>query len=322
MPTPPEHPFISVVSPVYQAAAVLPELAERLVAELPHISGNYEIILVDDGSTDTSWTCIEELATRNPRIRGLRLSRNFGQHHAITAGLDIAQGTWIVVMDCDLQDRPEEISALYQQAQQGYDVVLAARQHRQDSWMKRASSSLFYRALSYLTGVKQNPAVANFGLYHQRVIDTVRQLRESIRYFPTMVRWAGFRQCSIPVQHLESKRPTTYNLGRRLRLATDIMLAYSDKPLRLTVYTGLLISVVAFLLGLITLIRFALGQITVPGYASLFIFMSFFSGLVILVLGIVGLYVGKTFEGVRNRPLYVVAATTPRNSHEADAHTL
>ncbi|AYA37185.1 glycosyltransferase [Hymenobacter oligotrophus] len=317
-----ERPFISVVSPVYQAAAVLPELVERLVAELHRISSEFEIILVDDGSTDASWACIAELATAEQRIRGLRLSRNFGQHHAITAGLDIARGTWVVVLDCDLQDRPEEISALYLKAQDGYDVVLAARQHRQDGWMKRISSRWFYGALSYLSGVKQNPDVANFGIYHHRVIATVQQLRESIRYFPTMVRWAGFRQCTLPVQHLESKRPTTYNIGRRLRLATDIMLAYSDKPLRLTVYTGLLISALAFMLGTVTLIRFALGQITVPGYASLFILMSFFSGLIILVLGIVGLYVGKTFEGVRNRPLYVVAAITPRNPHEADAHTL
>ncbi|UYZ57438.1 glycosyltransferase family 2 protein [Hymenobacter latericus] len=306
-------PLISVISPVYQAGGLIQELIERLETVLPQVSTDYEIILIDDGSTDESWQLIVKHAARSNNIRGLRLSRNFGQHHAITAGLDLAAGTWVVVMDCDLQDRPEEIVSLYQHAQRGYDVVLAARQHRQDNWMKRASSRLFYRALSYLTGVKQNPEIANFGLYHRRVIDTVRQLRESIRYFPTMVQWAGFRQCSLPVQHLESKRPSTYNLGRRLRLATDIMLAYSDKPLRLTVYTGLLISVVAFLLGLITLLRFALGQITVPGYASLFIFMSFFSGLIILVLGIVGLYVGKTFEGVRNRPLYVIAATTPRN---------
>ncbi|MFC4793336.1 glycosyltransferase family 2 protein [Hymenobacter endophyticus] len=302
--------LLSVVSPVYQADQLLDELLGRLAKALAPLTTAYEIILVDDGSPDESWDLIQRYAAHDSRIRGIRLSRNFGQHHAITAGLDAAQGEWIVVMDCDLQDRPEEIPALYQHAQMGHDVVLASRTTRQDSWFKRTLSCGFYTVLSYLTDTCQDPTVANFGIYHHRVIEAILQLHESIRYFPTMVRWVGFRQITLSVQHAAEGRPSTYSLTRRLRLATDIMLASSDKPLRLMACLGLLLSGSAFLLGVITLIRFALGQITVPGYISLFIAISFFSGLIILVLGVVGLYVGKIFESVRHRPLYVVAATT------------
>ncbi|GAA4018304.1 glycosyltransferase family 2 protein [Hymenobacter fastidiosus] len=295
---------------MYQAALLLNELVTRIERELTTLSPDYEIILVDDGSQDESWAGIQHQAARNPRIKGLRLSRNFGQHHALTAGLDLAQGQWVVVMDCDLQDQPEEIGRLYRKALEGYDVVLASRQQRQDTWLKTTLSKAFYRLLSYLTDTRQDPQVANFGIYHQRVITRVGQLRESIRYFPTMVGWVGFRQTTLPVQHAAAGRPGTYSLRRRLRLATDVLLAHSDKPLRLTACLGLLLSAGAFMLGLLSLVRFWLGQITVPGYASLIISISFFSGLIILVLGIVGLYVGKTFEQVRNRPLYIVRDTT------------
>ncbi|TYZ11913.1 glycosyltransferase family 2 protein [Hymenobacter lutimineralis] len=305
-------PIISVVSPVYQAEELVGILLKRLDEALHFWPGTYEVILVDDGSTDRSWQLIEQHAALDSRVRGLRLSRNFGQHHAITAGLDLSQGEWVIVMDCDLQDQPEEIERLYAKALEGYDVVLACRQDRQDSWLTRSLSRAFYATLSYLTGTRQEYQVANFGIYHRRVVEVVGQLRESIRYFPTMVRWAGFRQALLPVAHARSHRPasTSYTLARRVRLATDVMLAYSDKPLRLTAYLGLLLAGGAFVLGLVTLVRWLLGYITVPGYASLFISISFFSGLILLGLGVVGLYVGKTFEGVRNRPLYVVAQTT------------
>lgn len=173
-------------------------------------------------------------------------------------------------------------------------------------------SKLFYRVLSYLTDTPQDPAVANFGIYHRRVISAVLSMRESIRYFPTMVRWVGFRAGYLTVTHAE--RPvgsSSYGLKKRLRLALDILLAYSDKPLRLTVKAGLLLSGGAFLFVPITLVRYWTGQISQPGYTSLIISIWFFSGLLLSVLGMVGLYIGKTFEQVKNRPLYVVAEGTP-----------
>ena len=165
--------LLSVVSPVYLADTMVDELVQRLIATLETVSPQFEIILVDDRSPDDSWSRIQEQAARDPRVQGLRLSRNFGQHCAITAGLDRCRGEWVVVLDCDLQDRPEEIPALFATAQRGYDLVLARRINRQDSWSKKLLSRLFYRLLSYLTETPQDPAVANFGSYHRRVIAAV-----------------------------------------------------------------------------------------------------------------------------------------------------
>ena len=305
--------FLSIVSPVYGAAATMAELVQRLLAVLEPMGLPFEIILVDDRSPDDSWTHIQAAAAREPRVRGLRLSRNFGQHRAIMAGLEQCRGEWIVVMDCDLQDQPEEIPRLLAQAREGFDLVLARRVERQDSWTRRAYSALFYRLLTYLTGTAQDPAIANFGIYHRNVIAAVLAMREADAYFPLMVRWVGFRRLDVPVAH--ASRPagsSAYDFTRMSNLALDIMLAYSDKPLRLTVKLGLSVSSVTFVMILIMLGRFLNGQIIVLGYTSLILSIWFFSGLLLSVLGMVGLYLGKTFEQVKNRPLYVVdEQTTP-----------
>lgn len=304
-------PFISIVSPVYRAEALVDELVQRIQAAVSPLTEDYEIILVDDRSPDDSWTRITAQSARDARVCGLRLSRNFGQHQAITAGLDRCRGEWVVVLDCDLQDRPEEIPALLARAQSGFDMVQARRTERQDPWRKKLLSKLFYRVLSYLTESPQDPAVANFGIYHRKVIKAVLAMRESIRYFPTMVRWVGFRTAYLPVTHAERVTGrSSYGLGKRLELALDILLAYSDKPLRLTVKLGLLLSGGAFLFVPITLVRYWAGQIYQPGYTSLIISIWFFSGLILSVLGMVGLYIGKTFEQVKNRPIYLVDEDT------------
>ncbi|HEX8657110.1 MAG TPA: glycosyltransferase family 2 protein [Hymenobacter sp.] len=296
-----------MVSPVYWAEAMVAELVQRLVAALEGISPHFEIILVDDRSPDDSWTRIKEQMLREPRVRGLRLSRNFGQHRAITAGLDQCRGEWIIVLDCDLQDRPEEIPALFAAAQRGYDLVLARRVDRQDAWTQKLLSRLFYRVLSYLTETPQDPTVANFGIYHRKVVAAVLSMRESIRYFPTMVRWVGFRTGYLDVVHAKrASGHSSYSLGQRLQQGLDVMMAYSDKPLRLTIKLGLILAGGAFLMVPITLIRYWVGQIYQPGYTSLIISIWFFSGLLLAVLGMVGLYIGKTFEQVKNRPIYLI----------------
>jgi glycosyltransferase involved in cell wall biosynthesis len=303
-------PLLSIVSPVYYAEKTLAELVCRIQTSLATVPLAYEIILVDDGSPSPDWEIICQLASDDSRIRGIRLSRNFGQHHAITAGLTMTRGEWVVVMDCDLQDQPEQIASLLAKAQEGYEAVLARRGQRTDPFLTIWIAKVFYKVLGYLTGQPQDPEVGNFGIYHRRLINTVLRLPESTRYFPTMVRWAGFRQTSLSVPHGVNGRPPSYSFSRRLQLGLDILLSNSDKPLRLTVFLGLLLACGAFGLGLLMLIRSFLGQIDVLGYASLIISICFFSGIIITVLGVVGLYVGKTFEGVRNRPLYVVAETT------------
>ena len=303
--------LLSVVSPVYLADTIVDELVQRLIVTLETVSPRFEIILVDDRSPDDSWGRIQEQAARDPRVQGLRLSRNFGQHCAITAGLDHCRGEWVVVLDCDLQDRPEEIPVLFAAAQRGYDLVLARRTNRQDSWSKKLLSRLFYRVLSYLTETPQDPSVANFGIYHRKVIAAVLAMRENIRYFPTMVRWVGFRAAYLDVAHgRRAVGRSSYGLSQRLNQALDITLANSDKPLRLAVKFGLVLSGGAFLFVPITLWRYWVGQISQPGYTSLIISIWFFSGLLLSVLGMVGLYIGKTFEQVKNRPLYLVDEQT------------
>lgn len=298
---------LSIISPVYRAESLLPELIRRIEAAVLPLTGEFEIILVEDASPDLSWAVIEQLASSNPRIKGIKLSRNFGQHYAITAGLDAAKGDWIVVMDCDLQDRPEEIPALYSKAKEGFEVVLARRANRQDGFFKRFSSKLFYRTLAWLTGSHQDETIANFGIYSNQVIQEIIGMRESIRYFPTMVRWVGFSQTTLDVVHAPNEdRSSSYNFKRLFNLALDIMLAYSDKPIRLTVKLGLLVALTGFLFALYTLFRYFHGDIIVAGYASLIISLWLLTGFILVTLGMVGLYVGKTFEGVKKRPIYIV----------------
>jgi glycosyltransferase involved in cell wall biosynthesis len=304
-------PHITIVSPVYSAANIVPELVNRIDLALSKITDNYEIILVEDCGPDNSWEVIQEIAKTNLRVKGFKLSKNFGQHYAITCGLDHAKGDWIVVMDCDLQDQPEEIVKLYQKTFDGYDVVLAQRVIRQDKFVKRLFSKLFYRILGYLTGSKLDSSIANFGIYNQKVIQSLILMRESIRYFPTMVKWVGFRQTAIPIEHSQrSEGKTSYNFKRLFNLALDIMLAYSDKPIRLMIRFGLIISLASFFMGFVFLMKYLFGEVTVQGYTSLIISTWFFSGLILIMIGVVGLYVGKTFEGVKRRPIYIIQLST------------
>jgi len=298
---------ISVVSPVYRAEKIIPDLVDRIRRAIETISEDYEIILVEDYSTDKSWEAIEEECKKNDKVKGIKLSRNFGQHYAITCGLEHASGDWVVVMDCDLQDQPEEISKMYDKAQEGYKVVQAQRFERQDTFLKRITSRLFYKVLSYLTGVIHDASIANFGIYHRDVIKAILSMKESIKYFPTMVKWVGYKKTTVKVLHAE--RPvgkSSYNLKRLSNLALDIILAYSDKPIRLVVKFGLILSLSSFLFALIYFIRAILGNFTVGGYASLIISIWFFSGIIVSILGVIGLYVGKTFESVKQRPVYII----------------
>lgn len=298
---------ISVVSPVYNAANILPLLVKRIHASVQQITPDYEIILVEDHGPDNSWNVIKEISKTDPKVIGIKLSRNFGQHYAITAGLDHTRGEWVVVMDCDLQDQPEEIGKLYTKAREGYDVVLARRHERKDNFFKRMFSAMFYRTLGYLTGSKQDETVANFGLYHRKVVDAVCSMRESIRYFPTMVQWVGFKTSKVDVDHEKREEgKSSYNFNKLIKLAIDIILAFSDKPIRLLIKFGLVISLFSGVVALIYLIKWMNGEVIVLGYTSLIVSLWLLSGITIATLGIVGLYVGKTFEGVKGRPIYIV----------------
>lgn len=298
---------ISVVVPVYGCNENLKELSARLSATLTKISERYEIILVNDASFDDSWATIKTLSGRSNRVKGVNLSRNFGQHNAITAGLEISRGDWVVVMDCDLQDRPEEIHKLYCKAQDGFDIVFAQRVQRVDGFFKRLGSKLFYKLLAYLTETKQDSSIGNFGIYSRQAIDSLLAMHDRFRFFPTMIKWVGFASTAIPVEHSHrAEGRSSYSFKKLLNLALNTVLTFSDKPLRLVVKLGLAMVLFAFLFTLYNLFRYLSGQIVEPGWTSLIVSIWFLAGIIIFILGVVGMYVGKIFEGVKNRPLYFI----------------
>jgi dolichol-phosphate mannosyltransferase len=269
------------------------------------------LILVDDGSSDGSWDIITRSALEESFIKGIRFSRNFGQHQAIAAGLDLAQGEWNVVMDADLQDLPEEIPMMLNKARLGYDVILARRTNRTDHWLSRKITAGYYKVFYYMSGIKQDPDIGNFGVYSRSVINNILEMKESTWYFPTMVHWVGFRQSTFNVRHGESTNPkSNYLFRKKFRLGLNTMLAFSDKPLRLLVKLGLVVALIGFLLAMITLIRYFSGAIEVPGYASTVVSLWVLFGFLLTTIGIVGLYVGKIFEGVKYRPRYIIDQKT------------
>jgi dolichol-phosphate mannosyltransferase len=298
---------ISIVSPVYYGEKLVDELVERLSETLPKICHNFEIILVEDGSPDKSWEAIQEVCKKNDFVKGIKLSKNFGQHNAITAGLDVVSGDWIVVMDCDLQDQPEEILKLFNKTKEGFDIVFAKRVQRQDNFLKKLSSRLFYNTFGYLTNTNQDSSIANFGIYHKSVIDAVLSMKDKIRYFPTMIQWVGFNSTKIEVNHSSRlEGGSSYSWMSLLKLASNNIIAFPDKPLRLTAKLGFGMSFISFIIGLVYLFRYFTGAITVMGFTSIIITIFFLSGLIIFTLGIIGLYIGKMFEQVKERPNFII----------------
>jgi glycosyltransferase involved in cell wall biosynthesis len=304
-------PIISVVVPVYKAENCLDELYHRLVAALKPITSDFEIILVEDCGGDNSWQVIEQLATTDKRVRGIQFSRNFGQHYGITAGIDHCQGDWVVVMDCDLQDRPEEIPRLYAKALEGYDIVLARRIARQDPLLKRITSLLFYRFFSYLADIEYDGASGNFRIMSRKVVESFRRMGEQLRFFGGLVQWLGFPTTSIEVEHSERfEGNSTYTFSKLWKLATETIIAYSDKPLRIGVRFGFGMAGLAFSYGMYILLRALLYGSPIPGWNSLIVSMYFIGGIIIAMLGIIGIYLGKTFDESKKRPLYIVRRTT------------
>lgn len=302
-----DKPHISIVTPEYKGEKMVHELVARIVTSVESITTNYEIILVNDASPDGAWRAIEHECSLNPKVKGLNLSRNFGQHYAITAGLSYAKGDWVVVMDCDLQDRPEEIPNLYAKTQEGYDSVLAQRVQRSHGWFKRTGSKWFYKVFSYLTETKQDSSVANFGIYNRKVIDAVLSMGDAMRYFPTQIQWVGFKKAYLPIQHDErSEGKSSYNLSRLFKLAFDTIISFSDKPMRLMVQMGLFVTLAAFIVGTIVLVRYCMGLIEVMGFASLIISLWLLGGIIISLIGVVGIYLGKLFEKAKERPTFIV----------------
>lgn len=303
-----DKPLISIVSPVYRAEKMVHELVDRIRQSVNPISGQFEIILVNDSSPDGSWEAIKKECAADPRVKGLNLSRNFGQHYAITAGLRYVSGDWIIVMDCDLQDRPEEIPNLYNKALEGWDIVYARRVQRQDGFFKKISSELFHKIYDWLSGMKTDKTIANFGVYHWNVIDEYNKMGEVARSFGTLISYLGFKHCSIDVQHAErSEGSSSYNLHKLLKLTFDVIISNSNKPLRLAVELGFIMAFISFLLAMYNLLARFIGIIQVAGFTTTIFSIWFVGGILLTVMGIIGLYIGKIFDQVKERPLFVVS---------------
>ncbi len=301
------RPHISVAVPVYACACCLPMLYSRLRDTLEQINPHFEILLVNDCSPDNAWEVIRGLCEQDPRVKGINFSRNFGQHYAITAALDRVSGEWVVVMDCDLQDQPEEILRLYRAAQKGYDVVFGRRALRRDHFFKRLSSRFFNWVLGLLMGQTLDPTTANFGVYRRAVIDSYRQIREINRSFPMFVRWLGFTRTAIDVEHAERvEGRSSYTIRKLLAFALSNVVAYSNKPLTFSIYFGLIVSCFSILFAIYLICRFLIQGIPVEGWTSLMVSLYFIAGLLFANIGLLGLYVGKVFDEVKKRPLYVV----------------
>lgn len=299
--------MISIVSPVYRAEKILPILVSEINLVMERIGEDYEIILVDDRSPDNSWEVMKVLSSRNPKIKSIRLSRNFGQHSAIFAGLTKTKGDWVVVMDCDMQDQPKEIAKLYKKALEGYDIVLGQRENRKDKFLKKLSSKLFYKVFNYLSGGQFNNEIGNFGIHKKKVIDSILNISDYIKFFPLFINWVGFKSVSIPIEHGEREEgKSSYSISRLLKLAFNVIVSFSDKPLRLFINFGLSISILSFIVGLYYLYLALTGKIAQPGFSSLILSIWFLSGIIISCIGIVGVYLGKTFDQAKNRPTFII----------------
>jgi dolichol-phosphate mannosyltransferase len=298
---------ISIVSPVYRAETIIDNLVARIVAAVSKLTDHYEIILVEDCGPDNSWQKIQENCAKNARIKGIKLSRNYGQQHAIQAGLDASVGKYIVTMDCDLQDQPEEIQKLLSKSKEGYEIVLASRKNRQDNFFKKFLSSLFYSTLGYLTETEQDSSVANFVCYQRKAKEAMAMVKDHNRYYPMLQQLVGFKTAKVEIEHAEREDgSSSYSFRKRLRLAIDTILTFSDKPFRLTVKLGVSLSFLSICAAVIMVLLYVFSDVKAEGWASLALLLSFFSGIIISVLGVVGLYVGRTFESVKQRPTYIV----------------
>lgn len=298
---------ISIVVPVYKSPDSLTELYNRLTSVLKDISGSYEIILVNDGSPMNDWEIIQNIAFKDKHVTGINFSRNFGQHNAIMAGLNRCSSDLIVVMDCDLQDQPEEIPKLLEEYNKGFDIVIGSRESRNDSYFKKLFSKLFYFALSYLTDTEQDSSVGNFGIYSSKVIKAVLSMKDDRKYFPSMAKFVGFRRSIIKIKHSKRKYgKTSYKLKDLVNLAVSTIISFSDKPLRLVIKLGLLIALASILFGFYNLLRYFNGEVLVSGWVSIIVSIWFLSGIIIFVLGVIGLYTGRIFEKSKDRPIYII----------------
>lgn len=304
------NPLISVVIPEYYGEKMVHELVSRLVSSLETISDDYEIILVNDASPDDTWLMIQKECNENHKVKGINLSRNFGQPYAISAGLSYAKGEWVVVMDCDLQDIPEEIPNLYKKAQEGYDIVVARRLVKQVGWWKKLSSKMFHWFFNFLSGSKSDSSESNFGVYKNSVIATFNRIPSYTRSFSTMIKAFGYNKTHLVIEQAErAEGHSSYTLRKLLKITYEVIISNTNRPLRFAVAIGFTLSLLSFLLALYNIIARLTGIITLPGYTTTVFSIWFVGGLILLVSGVLGLYIGKIFDQVKGLPPFIIRDT-------------
>ena len=312
--------LLSIVVPVYNEEKNIPLIYGRLLPICEaSAEGSYELIFVNDGSQDASEKIIGELASQNPAVKYIFLSRNFGHQQAVSAGLDYAKGLYTVIMDGDLQDPPELIPEMLNKAKEGFEVVYARRKARKgESAYKKMTAKWFYRLLRKLTQIEIPVDTGDFRLMHRKVTDVVKRMPEKNKFLRGQVAWVGFRQAYVeydrdPRIHGNSGYPT----GKMIRFALNGITGFSDIPLKLATWLGFLVSGISVLIGFYALYsRFVIKEY-VPGWASLMLSMLFLGGVQLICLGIIGEYLSRMYHDIRNRPLYVVRETNTENSNAA-----
>lgn len=304
--------LLSIVSPVYMAQNIVEALVAQITDAAQQITDDFEIVLVEDGSLDNSWQEIEKAAIENKHVKGIQLSRNFGQQFAITAGLSRAKGNYVVVMDCDLQDDPKYIIDLYSKILEGYEIVFTEKEKREHSFIKNITSSLFFYVYNYLADdkfSKGTTAVGNFSILSRKALTAFLTFNDYKRQYLSILRWIGFKHTAIKVVHKKRyEGKTSYTFLKMCTLALDAVISQSDKLLRLTVGFGFLLSFISFLSVIGIVIRY-LFEPFAPGWASLATLIIFTGGIIVLCVGICGIYIGKTFEQTKNRPMYIIDKT-------------
>jgi len=299
---------LSIIIPIYNEEDTIPQLWNRLHATLNTLKEyTFTVIFVDDGSSDKSMQLLEKLHEKEKRISIIQFSRNFGHHIAVTAGLDHAHGDIVILMDGDLQNRPEDIPRLLQKMHEGYDIVYTIRKSRQDPFLKKVMSRFF---IWFMGKVVQDPMTVGTSIFRalrQEVVVEIKKLHERNRYVIGLIDWTGFKQTSIEVKHDERfAGKTKYSFGKQLRLAFDAMFSFSTFPLQLATMFGFLITVFAFSYGTYAIIRRLIWGFTTEGFAAITVSIFFLGGVQLIILGIIGSYIGRIYTEVKQRPLYII----------------
>ncbi len=297
---------ITVVSPVYKAGKIVDELVKRVSSEISALTDEYEIILVEDCGGDDSWEKIENNCRQNGNIKGIKLSRNFGQHYAISAGLREATGDLIIIMDCDLQDDPVHFNKLYNEYRKGYDVVFTKRISRKHSLFKSVTAKIYNSLFVIFADKNYDLNVGSMTMISRRVRDEFIKLKDQDRLYIQLIKWIGFKSTYVPVEHRERyEGKSTYSVSKLFFTAMQGWTSYSDKLLRLSIYSGLFISFITLLVGIYIVASYFMKSFQ-PGWPSLIVAILFSTGLILMSIGIAGIYIGKIFEQTKERPLYII----------------